>query len=69
MPCIRENSFSGLSLLSLKNSSLKVCLYGVSDEILKNILEVLERGQNLLQNDIPNFAFRLSQSPEMAFQS
>ena len=38
-------------------------------KIMKNALEVLERGQNLLKNGIINFAFRLSQSSVIALQS
>ena len=36
---------------------------------LKNVLEVLEISQKLLRNGILNFAFRLSQSPAVSFQS
>ena len=35
----------------------------------KNMENGPERGQNLLQNGILNFAFRLSQSPAIALKS
>ena len=38
-------------------------------KIMQNAPELFERGQNLLQNGILNFAISLSQSPAIAFQS
>jgi len=35
----------------------------------KNVVKVFERGENLLQNSILHFVFRLSQSSEIALQS
>jgi len=38
-------------------------------KIIKNGLRIFETGENLLQNGIPYFAFKLSQSSEILFQS
>jgi len=38
-------------------------------KIIKNCRRVFKRGENLLQNGMLNFAFNLSQSPEIVFQS
>ena len=40
-----------------------------TSKIMKNVLEFLERGEDLLQNSVLKFAIRLSQSPVIAFQN
>jgi len=39
------------------------------DKIIKNSLNIFERGENLVQNGLLHFEFRLSQSSEIALES
>jgi len=50
-------------------TSLVVDIAPHAREIIKNGLHVFEMGENLLQNGILYFVFRLSQSSEIAFES
>jgi len=50
-------------------TSLVVAVAPRTVKIIKNGLRVFERGEHLLQNGIPRFVFKLSQSSEIVIQS
>jgi len=50
-------------------TSLAVAVAPRTGIIIKNDLHVFERGQDLLQNGILHFVYKLSQSSEIVLQS
>jgi len=50
-------------------TSLAAAVAPRTDKIIKNDIRVFEIGENLLQNGIPHFVFKLSQSLEIVLQS
>jgi len=50
-------------------TSLAAAVANRTGKIVKNGLHVFEKGGNLLQNGILQFAFKLSQSSEIVLQS
>jgi len=50
-------------------TSLAAAVAPCTGKIITNGLHVFERGENLLQNGILHFTFKLSQLPEIVFQS
>jgi len=55
-------------ILHIKVTSLTVVVAPRTSKIIRNRLNVFEGGENLLQNGVFHFVFRLSQSPEIALQ-
>jgi len=52
----------------MRVKSLVVVVAPRTGKIIKNGHNVFEGGENLLQNDVFHFVFRLSQSPKIALQ-
>jgi len=58
-----------LGMPDMTPTSLEAAVAPCTGKIIKNDLRVFEWEENLLQNGILDFAFKLNQSPEIVFQS